>query len=264
MRRNLPIYACEPAGTAIMLFVGVSAVAFMWAPGSPVPAVGSAFLRRLVTGIFFAAGGTAVVYSPLGQRSGAHINPAVTIAFWRMGKVPPRDVAGYVAAQVLGAVCGVFAAGLAFPRLMRAVHYAATVPGDGYTWAGALVAETIVTFVLVLTILICVNRPTVAHATGVISGLVVALLVALEAPISGTSLNPARSLAPALLAPDFASLWVYFVGPIAGALLAAAAYAGQWGPSTVCAKLYHTHRHRCPFEGCGYGCHTHAHAKGAA
>jgi aquaporin Z len=111
MRRNLSAYVCEFAGTAIMLFIGVSAVAFMWAPGSPVPAVHSPMLRRLLTGVLFGAGATAVVYSPLGQISGGHINPAVTVAFWRMGKVPTRDALMYIAAQFLGAFVGAWAAG---------------------------------------------------------------------------------------------------------------------------------------------------------
>src|SRR5678815_4623405 len=95
MRRNLSAYLSEFAGTAIMLFIGVSAVAFMWSPGSPVPVVENGALRRLLTGLMFAGGATAVVYSPLGQISGGHINPAVTLAFWRLGKVSTRDAVIY-------------------------------------------------------------------------------------------------------------------------------------------------------------------------
>jgi aquaporin Z len=252
MRRNVSAYACELAGTALMLFVGVSAVAFMWAPGSPVPPVANALLRRLLTGVLFAGGATAVVYSPLGQISGGHINPAVTLAFWRLGKVPGRDAVAYVAVQFAGALLGAWAAGVAWGSLTTGVEYAATVPGAGYTWAGALAAETFITFLLVFTIFVCVNKPRVAPRTGLIAGALVALLVAVEAPVSGTSLNPARTLAPALLAPNYTALWVYFAGPLGGALLAAAAYRGQWGAQTVCAKLYHTEKYPCPFETCNY------------
>lgn len=252
MRRNLSAYACEFAGTAIMLFIGVSAVAFMWAPGSPVPVVPNGALRRLLTGIMFAGGATAVVYSPLGQISGGHINPAVTFAFWRLGKVPPRDAVLYVAAQFAGALLGAYAAGVAWGPLTTGVQYAATVPGDGYNQAGAFVAETCITFLLVFTIFVCVNKPKIAPRTGIIAGILVALLVMIEAPVTGTSLNPARSLAPALLAPNYTALWVYFAGPVAGALLAVAAFRGQWGAQTVCAKLYHTERYPCPFDACSY------------
>lgn len=252
MRRNLSAYASEFAGTALMLFIGVSAVAFMWAPGSPVPVVSNGALRRLLTGLMFAGGATAVVYSPLGQISGGHINPAVTLAFWRMGKVSSLDAVIYVVAQFLGAFAGAYAAGVAWGPLTAGVEYAATVPGAGYTWAGALAAETAITFLLVFTIFVCVNKPKIAPRTGLICGALVALLVMIEAPVTGTSLNPARTLGPAVLAPNYSALWVYFAGPIAGALLAVGAYRGQWGSQTVCAKLYHTEKYPCPFDTCSY------------
>jgi aquaporin Z len=252
MPRNLSAYLSEFAGTAIMLFIGVSAVAFMWAPGSPVPVVPNGALRRLLTGIIFAGGATAVVYSPLGQISGGHINPAVTLAFWRLGKVPARDAVIYVVMQFLGAFVGAYAAGLAWGHLTTGVQYAATVPGDGYTWAGALAAETAVTFLLVFLIFVCVNKPAVAPRTGLLAGSLVALLVMIEAPVTGTSLNPARTLGPAILSANYTALWIYFAGPIAGALIAVAAFRGQWGRQTVCAKLYHTEKYSCPFDRCSY------------
>jgi aquaporin Z len=252
MRRNFIAYFSEFAGTAIMLFIGVSAVAFMWGPGSPVPVVSNGPLRRLLTGIMFAGGATAVVYSPLGQISGGHINPAVTIAFWRLGKVPARDAVMYIVMQFLGAFAGAWAAGVAWGPLTRGVHYAATIPGEGYSQAGALAAETAITFLLVFLIFVCVNKPSIAARTGLITGGLVALLVMIEAPVTGASLNPARTLGPAILAPNYTALWVYFAGPIAGALIAAAAFTGQWGRKTVCAKLYHTEKYPCPFDRCDY------------
>jgi aquaporin Z len=252
MRRNLPVYACEFLGTALMLFWGVTAVTFMWGSGSPVPVIENATLRRLITGLLFAGGATAVVYSPIGQRSGGHINPAVTLAFWRLGKVEGRDVIGYIVAQFAGAMAGAAAAALVWGDLARSVQFAATAPGEGWTWAGALIAEALATFALVFTIFVCVNKPSIAARTGVIAGSLVALMVMIEAPISGTSVNPARSIAPALLVPVFRDQWIYFAGPIAGALMAAAAYRQRWGIATVCAKLYHTAAYPCPFGPCGY------------
>src|SRR5438552_9738901 len=152
MRRNFSAYLSEFAGTAILLFIGVSAVAFLWSPASPVPVVPNAALRRLLTGALFGSAVTAVVYSPLGQISGGHINPAVTIAFWRLGKVSARDGVAYVAMQFLGALAGAYAAGVAWGGLTRSVQFAATVPGTGYSWAVALVAEAASTFLLVFLI----------------------------------------------------------------------------------------------------------------
>jgi aquaporin Z len=252
MRRNLPVYACEFAGTAVMLFWGITAVALMWGAGSPVPVIPIPALRRLATGILFAGGATAVVYSPLGKRSGGHINPAVTLAFWKLGNVPGRDVPWYIAAQTLGAIAGTTAAAIVWSDLARSVQLAATVPGQGWTWAGALLAEAAATFALVFLIFVCVNKPSLAARTGIIAGSLVAVLVMIEAPVSGTSVNPARSLAPALLVPLFRDQWIYVAGPMAGALLAAIAYQRKWGGSTVCAKLYHTADYPCPFPSCGY------------
>jgi hypothetical protein len=104
----------------------------------------------------------------------------------------------------------------------------------------------------VFLIFVCVNKPRIAPKTGIIAGSLVAFLVMVEAPMTGTSLNPARTLGPAVLAPNYTALWVYFAGPIAGALLAVAAFTGQWGKKTVCAKLYHTEKYPCPFDSCDY------------
>ena len=252
MRGKLSLYLCELAGTALMLFWGVTAVALMWGAGSPVPPITNLALRRLVTGVLFAGGATAVVYSPLGQRSGAHINPAITLAFWHLGKIPTVDAAAYVVAQFLGAIIGVWAAAAAWGDLVRSVQYAVTTPGEGWQWIGAFLAEAISTFLLAFTIFICINKPKIAPRTGLIAGSLVAVLVMVEAPVSGTSLNPARSFAPALFVPIFRDQWIYFVAPALGAMVAAIVVRDRWGDSTVCAKLYHTAKYPCPFDTCGY------------
>lgn len=252
MRRNLPVYLCEFAGTALMLFWGLTAVVLLWGTPSPVPAIENAAARRLITGLLFAAGATAVVYSPLGQRSGGHINPAMTLAFWHLGKVPTRDAIAYVIAQFLGALAGVAATALTWRDLARSVQFGATVPAPEWRWTGAFLAETLSTFLLAFTIFVCVNKPRLAARTGLVAGALVAFLVLVESPVSGTSLNPARSFAPALFVPLFADQWLYFVAPPLGALIAAVGYRARWGESTVCAKLYHTAKYACPFETCGY------------
>lgn len=246
------LYACECAGTALLLFIGVSAVVLMWAPGSPLPALEPAVLRRFVTGLLFAGGATAVVYSPLGQKSGGHINPAITLAFWRLGKFPAKHVIPYVLAQVLGAGAGVALALAVSGDRLRSVQFGATAPGPGWTWMAALPAEIACTFALAFLIFVSINKPALAAWTGLFAGGLVALMVAIVAPVSGMSVNPARSAAPALFVPLVRDQWLYIVGPIAGAWLAAAAYRRQLGSSTICAKLYHTAKYPCAFETCGY------------
>ena len=254
MKHQLPAYLCELAGTAIMMAIGVGAIALFWAPGSPLPRIDPERLRLLATGLIFAGGATLVVYSPLGKVSGAHLNPAVTCAFWRLGRIGSRDAVVYAIAQTIGAVAGVAAVRLIAGELGTAVELGMTRPGMGVSSLAACVFEVAITFALMFLILAFLNKPTLAPRTGIAAGSLVALLVMLEAPITGTSLNPARSFAPALLMQRFDGVWIYLVAPPIGALLAAAAWRGRWGSrqALICAKLYHGGTSPCQFATCPY------------
>jgi aquaporin Z len=179
------------------------------------------------------------------------LNPALTLAFWRLGKVSARDTWAYVSAQLAGALAGVAAGGALWGALARSVRYAALVPGPGRTWRFTLPFEALATFAVVYLVFVCVNRPSLAPRTGLIVGAFVTVLVTTAPPLSGPGINPARSLAPALWVPVYQDQWAYASGPIVGALAAAFAYRRRLGQSTVCAKLYHTAGHPCPFH-CGY------------
>jgi len=125
---HLAEWSCELLGTALLLLGGLSAVCL--GPHSPRRGLTSSF-RLLLTGLLFAGTGSLLAISPLGRRSGAHLNPVVTLAFWTQRKVHPRDLAGYVGGQLLGAVLGTAAvAGLSGGEA-RAVHLGATAPGEG-------------------------------------------------------------------------------------------------------------------------------------
>lgn len=255
MKDHLPEYLSEAAGTAIMMLVGVGAIALMWAAVSPMPGlIPSPDLRRLLTGMLFAGGATLVVVSPLGQRSGGHLNPAVTFAFWLKGNISSVDALLYVVAQVAGALLGVGIMALLCGAAVRGVEFGVTEPGEGYSVAAAFIAEIGITGMLVGLILFCVNNQRFARYTPVLAGSLVAALVFIEAPVSGTSLNPARSVAPALIASVYAHQWLYIVAPPLGAALAVWLHGRLAGtrPSAGCAKLYHTERYRCIFANCGY------------
>jgi aquaporin Z len=254
-RRRLPPlspYAAEFLGTGIMLVVGLSAVSVDFGTGSFVAsAVPSALVRRLITGTIFAGGATLVVYSVLGRVSGGHLNPAVTLAFLGLGKLHGRLALGYMAAQTAGAIVAAAAVSLILGRLASSVSDGATVPGPQGPLA-ALVAEALMTFALVEVIFQFMRRPALARYTPLAAGILVAFLVTVEAPLSGTSLNPARSLGPALVAGIFTDLWVYFAGPIAGAVVAVAV-TGRVSPALIpCAKLFHTDEFACHFHTCLY------------
>ena len=254
MKDQLPAYLSELVGTAIMMAIGVGAITLFWAPGSPVPRIDPERLRLLATGLIFAGGATLVVYSPLGRMSGGHLNPAVTCAFWRLGRINSRDAVVYVIAQTIGAVAGVAAVRLVAGDLGTSVELGMTRPGVGVSPFAASVFEIAITFALMFLILAFLNKPTLAPRTGIAAGSLVALLVMLEAPLTGTSLNPARSLAPALLMQRLDGVWIYLVAPPIGALLAAAAWRGRWGSrqALICAKLYHAGPSPCQFATCPY------------
>lgn len=255
MKHNWPAYLAEFFGTAVMMGIGIGAVVLMWHEGSSMGEwIPSDPVRRLATGILFAGGGTLVVLSPLGQRSGGHLNPAMTFAFWLRKKISSLDALCYVIAQIAGALLGVLVVAAIAGEAARSVDLGLTRPGVGYTPTIALIAELIITFSLIFLVFWAVDKRTVARFTPYLAGLLIALLVMIEAPVSGTSLNPARSFAPAMLSGIFNDFWLYVVGPVCGAVLAVVLYRQIGGEKsgTGCAKLHHTDRYPCLFAGCGY------------
>jgi aquaporin Z len=187
------------------------------------------------------------------MRSGAHLNPALTLTFWRLGKVRSHDAAFYIIAQFAGGLAGVLvvAAVLGNPFRSAPVHYVATLPGPQGN-AAAWFAEVGIAFVLMSAILFFTNRASIHRYAGIVGGTLVAAYIALESPISGMSLNPARTLASALPAAELSTLWIYFTAPPLGMLLAAALYTNRYGRHHVkCAKMYHDNDQPCIFE-CGY------------
>jgi aquaporin Z len=255
MREHFPEYLAEFIGTALMMVIGIGAVVLMWAGQSPlVTLIPSEDFRRLITGTLFAAGATLVVLSPLGQRSGGHLNPAVTLAFWLRGQVRTRDAVFYALSQTLGAIVGVLIVARLGGDWAENVQLGITLPGQGYSQMTAFLAEMGITFLLVFLIFYCVSDQRFARKTPYMAGALVAFLVFVEAPISGTSLNPSRSFAPALLMWDFHDHWLYWFAPLAGGALAVAVFAAFFADRKRrgCAKLYHTERYRCIFADCDY------------
>lgn len=222
-------------------------------PASPLAELLSPFARRVATGVLMGTTAIVIIYSPWGKRSGAHFNPAVTLTFFRLGKIESWDAIFYVVSQFVGAVLGVVAAtallgGLvAHPR----VNYVATVPGrSGIGWAFA--AELSMAFVMMSMVLRATNTPRLARFTGIFAGILVATFITIAAPISGMSLNPARTFGSDLSAHVWRGLWLYLVAPPLGMALAAEVYRRQRGDgSVVCAKLHHDDTERCIFR-CGY------------
>ena len=248
VKRHWPEYLMEAWGLGVFMLSACLFTALLEHPASPVrQALGDGRLRRALMGLAMGATAAAIIYSPWGKQSGAHINPCVTLTFLRLGKIEAPDAGFYVAAQFAGGLAGVLlSAALLGPVLAHpAVGYAATTPGPAGT-AVAFAAELGISFVLMLVVLTVSNTPSLAPRTGLFAATLVATYITLEAPLSGMSMNPARTLASALPAGAWTASWIYFVAPPLGMLLAADAYRAVKGSGGVlCCKLHHNNDRRC-------------------
>src|SRR5213595_3365755 len=253
LKEHWPEYFCEAAELGLFMVSASLFTMLLWHPSSPVlNLIPDPFIRRMLTGI--AMGGTAIalVFSPLGKRSGAHFNPAVTLTFWRLGKVKDWDTVFYIVAQFVGGILGVFAVALIVGEALShpAVHYAATLPGP-QGMAIAFIAEFAIAFVLMSVVLRVSNTPHIARYTGLFAGALVATYITLESPLSGMSMNPARTFGSAFVGHLWTGLWIYFTAPPLGMLAAAQLYLSRRGREGVaCAKLHHQTSERCIF--CDY------------
>jgi aquaporin Z len=251
-RLHWPEYASELLGTAFLVFVALSAVTFTSGSGSPLATVlPNSGARRLLTGLMLAASGPLVAISPLGKLSGAHLNPAASLAFWLQGKMHPHDLVGYLLSQLLGSALGAGLAVLVWRERAARVRNGVTVPGIGYSIWSVFFIEMGLTCLLILMIFLLLSSHRLLHWTPVMTWLLVALMYWQAAPISGSSLNPARSFGPALVSWFWCDQWVYFLASPIGALLAVGLFRQlrRVGIHDVLtAKLFHAPRYRCIFK----------------
>jgi aquaporin Z len=225
-------------------------------PSSPVrQAISSDFLRRVLMGLSMGSTAVALIYSPWGKQSGAHINPSVTLAFLRLGKINGPDALFYLSAQFVGAALAValLAAFLRAPLSHPRVAFVATVPGRCGVLV-ATVAEIVISFAMMTMVLNTTSRQNIARFTGLFAGALVATYISLVAPLSGMSMNPARSFGSAFPSGIWTNFWIYLVAPPIGMLAAAELYLFQRGRHAVgCAKLHHDNDKRCIFCGANGG-----------
>ena len=241
----------EAAGLGLFMISAGAVTTLFEYPGSPLNHwIGSAFVRRSLIGLAMGVTAIGLIYSPWGQQSGAHLNPAVTLTFLRLGKVRSEDASFYVVAQFLGGLAGVLAVSAVFRESFRQppVQFVMTLPGEAGPVA-AFLAESLISFLMMETILL-VNNTSIARYTGVLAGVLISLFITFEAPYSGMSMNPARTLSSALPARVWSGLWVYFLAPVVGMLLAADVNRLIQRRKTIfCAKLNHHTTRRCIFCG---------------
>ena len=248
--RHWPEWAIE--GALLGAFM-IAACAFATALEHPASTahrlLPDAGVRRVLMGLAVGTTAVTLIRSPWGRRSGAHMNPALTLTYLRLGKIAPTDCAGYVVGQFAGGVAGVLLvrAAIGMAAGHPAVQFAVTAPGAGI--ATAFAAELAISFLLMTVVLVATNDPRLAPYTPFLCGALVATYIAVEAPLSGMSMNPARSFASALVAGRWTALWIYFTAPPLGMLAASEAYVRWPGARRVlCAKLDHGGVGRCIFR----------------
>jgi len=208
----------EAWGLGTFMVMACIGTAVLWHPESPIEHwIGdNPLLQRLLMGVAMGLTAIGIVYSPWGKRSGAHINPALTLTFLRLGKIHFWDAVFYVIFQFL-----------------------------------AFVAEMLISAGIMGTVLFATNQPKLMNVTGILIGCLLVLYITFEAPFSGMSMNPARTVGSAVVANVWTDWWVYFLAPAIGMLAAAEVYLWTKGKDAVhCAKLNHTTDVRCIFK-CG-------------
>ncbi|GAB3231602.1 aquaporin [Hymenobacter seoulensis] len=247
LRRHWAHYVAEAAGIAFFIICAGSLTVLLEHPESPLtPVVPATPLgRRVLLGLGMAVVILLIVYSPWGKRSGAHINPAVTLAFWQLGKLRTPDAVWYVGFQVLGALVAallmreVLGEWYAHPAVKFTVTEPKPEPGGV---ALAFAGEFIISFILMGVLLSALHSRRFKERAGWLIGALLALYIIVEAPLSGMSLNPARSLGTAVAANKYEGLWVYFVAPP----------LAMWLVTVLFRRFYHGEDLECAIlAGCG-------------
>jgi aquaporin Z len=251
LRNHWPEYLMEAAELGCFMLSACLFTVLIFHPASPVAqAIPNTSIRRGLMGLAMGSTAIAIIFSPFGKRSGAHFNPAVTLTYLRLNKVRPWDAAFYTLFQFGGGIAGVLLAALLLGDTLdnMAVNYAATVPGP----AGpipAFVAEVVISFLLMSVVLRISNHKRLGRWTGLFAGALVATYISIESPISGMSMNPARTFASASVAQLWTSLWIYFTAPPLGMLMASEVFRLTGSVrKAACAKLHHHNNQRCIFR----------------
>jgi aquaporin Z len=218
----------------------------------------SAALRRVLMGIAMGLTAIFIIHTPMGKRSGAHFNPAITLTYLRLRKISSVDAFFYVLFQFLGGVGGVGISALCFGTHLAdpSVDYAVTIPGR-YGTGAAFGAELFMAALLMGVVLWTSNRPKLAPYTSYSVGVLIAFYILFFAPVSGFSINPARTTGSAVFAHLWTAGWVYFTAPLLGMFGAAEIYLRVFGAEKVlCAKLQTDPKYPCPFF-CHFPHHRH-------
>jgi aquaporin Z len=244
-------YLMEAAELAALMLCICFAGALFYGGNSPIANLRLTWVvRSSLMGATVAAATFMIMLSPFGRRSGAHINPALTLAYFSVRRIHHWDAISYVLSQFFGAIAGVYVAALLLGRNLSdfPVRYVVTLPGrNGVLFA--FVAELMTSFVLMGVVLISSNHRKLARYSPIFVALVTVLYYILSPTIAGYSVNPARSFSSAVFARLWQGIWIYFVAPVLGMVTAASLYTRIVGVGRIyCAKVFHDLYSPCPFD----------------
>jgi len=251
LRGHWPEYLMEAGELALYMFLVCAFDTLLQHPTSPVRHfVASAIVRRAIMGLLVGSTVVAIILTPWGKQSGGHFNPAVTLTFYRLGKVAFWDTLFYVAAQFAGAAGGVGIAAYVLRDAPEnpAVQYAVTAPGI-FGNSAAFAGEVSISFILMTAMLFASNREALARYTPYVVGALYATFITLETPLSGMSMNPARTFGSAFRAGYWQAMWIYFIAPTMGMLAGAEIFLWvREGIPRYCAKLHYDNDKHCIFQ----------------
>lgn len=211
--------------TTVLLFLVVTIVRWLRGPDSPL-FISDLDVALAVIGVLSGAVLTGLILTPLGRRSGGHMNPAVTIALWVMDAFPGRTVGPYVLAQLAGSVAGTALARAAWGTAVSrpSIAHAVVRPAPDWEATAVLLAEVGAMAAVILVVAHLLAHPRVTFLVPYVIGFAIATVISLLGPLSGGCINPARQLGPAALSGETKDLWIYLIGPVIGAVIGAAVY----------------------------------------
>jgi aquaporin Z len=252
LRAHWPEFLMEGAELGLFMVSACCFTVLLEHPASPARQP-NALLRHFLEGLAMGLTLLALIFSPWGKRSGAHMNPAFTLSFYLLGKVERWDAVFYTTAQFAGGILGVLFSVLVIGAPVRhaSVNYVVTVPGPGGPPI-AFAGEFIISLMQMSAVLVVSNHKRLSRFTPFVAATLLTTYITFEAPLSGMSMNPARTLGSALPAHLWTALWVYFLAPPVAMVLAGQLYRFRRGAHRLfCAKLHHHNDERCIFR-CNY------------
>ena len=226
LKKNWKIYLIEAWALGVFMVSACGFVILIEHPDLPIrAAIPSSLIRRFLIGLAMGATAIYLIYSAWGKRSGAHMNPAVTLTFLNLDRISAANAFWYIVFQFIGGALAVYLfKWFLFDYISHpTVNYAITVPGKPGEWV-AFGLEALLSFLMIITVLFANNFPKIAPYTGYLVAIWLTVFIAFEAPYSGMSINPARTLASAAPGDVWRGLWLYFVGPIGGMILGGLLY----------------------------------------